>query len=101
MRLGWLFLETYAWLRTFSAQNGDQAWHIVPKHHYFAHMVLDIQRSRMNPNFHHCYLDEDMVGRVARGSRKVHRSTVAVRWFERYIHRLFTVWRLLSKGRSG
>ena len=93
VKVGWLFLETYVWLRNFSSDQDDFGWHLVPKHHYFAHTLLDVSKTRMNPVYHHCYLDEDMVGRVARGSRKVHRSTVSQRWFERYIHMMFTRWR--------
>jgi len=87
------FLTCYAKLREYCISIGDPGWHMVPKHHYLCHLRDDVARTACNPSHHHCFVDEDMVGRVARGSRKLHRSTVTVRWLERYIHMMWLRWR--------
>jgi hypothetical protein len=90
--VGWDFLNLYCSLRRTCFELGDPGYHIVQKFHYFAHLLLDIEATRLNPWYHHCFLDEDMVGRVGRGSRKVHRQTLSERWLGRYIHMFFLRW---------
>ena len=101
VRLLGVFLDTYSALARFCVDLGDPGWHLVPKHHYLAHLRDDIATTSFNPMFHHCFVDEDMVGRVARGSRMCHRSTVTVRWLERYIHFLWLRWRQARTAPAG
>ncbi len=93
VRVGWIFLRTYAALNRHAVDRGERAWHLVPKFHFFAHTLLDIARNSSNPRFSHCFADEDMVGRVARGTRLLHRSTVSERYLERYINMLVIRWK--------
>jgi hypothetical protein len=94
------FLQCYSWLARLGehceALGEPPCWRIIPKHHYFCHLADDVLRCCTNPSSHHCFLDEDVVGRVARGSRKLHRSTVTGGWLERYVHLLFNRWRVAA-----
>lgn len=51
---------------------GQKLWHMVPKHHMFAH-ISDTVAPQCNPAHCTCYADEDIVGHAARRARKGHR----------------------------
>lgn len=82
------FLDTYQALARMSIDNSRRQWHIVKKHHYFVHSIIDVRRTRKNPRFFTCYADEDFVGRIAAVTRRLHRKTVANRCLTRYLDRL-------------
>ena len=82
------FLDTYQALSRMSIDEHRRQWHIVKKHHYFVHSIIDIRRTRKNPRFFTCYADEDFVGRIAAVTRRLHRKTVANRCLARYLDRL-------------
>jgi hypothetical protein len=86
------FVVLYLHLAKEAHTAGANRWHRVPKLHYQEHLVDDIRSSQTNPRFHHCYCDEDYVGRIGRGSRRCHRSTVVRGVTERYISMLYTKW---------
>ena len=71
---------------------GVLRWHIVPKHHYFCQMLLEIVTERINPRFQHCFCDEDFVGRVASICSCVHISSIAERSLQRYFATLHIIW---------
>ena len=55
------FLNTYQWLSQECSKADKKQYNIVPKFHYFYHLV---QQSRdINPRFVWCYGGEDLVGR--------------------------------------
>ena len=58
------FLLHASWLCTEAQGAGKFTWHIVPKHHYVAHMPD--QAALVNPRFTWCYGSESMVGRISR-----------------------------------
>ena len=82
---GWSFLATYSALSREAIDAGDATWHLVPAHHYVAHLLLGVDATSTSPRFRHCFCDEDFVGRVAAVSRRGHRSTVAVTFMQRHM----------------
>ena len=66
--------------------------HIMPKNHYFCHMLLELVTERINPRFQHCFCDEDFVGRVASICFGVHISSLAERSLQRYLATLHIIW---------
>ena len=60
-------------------------WKIVPKFHYFCHMLIEIEQGKINPRFQHCFCDEDFVGRVANICCNVHTATLDVSSLLRYL----------------
>ena len=63
---GQVYLLVWNELAYRSFHAGILRFHIRPKTHYFAHMILDIQTDSTNPRCFHCYSDEDYVGRVGK-----------------------------------
>lgn len=57
------FLLSYSWLATESHRQNKKMWSLVPKFHYFAHLVEQAQFC--NPRFVWCYGSEDFVGRAS------------------------------------
>ena len=58
-----MFLLSYSWLASEAFRQDKKMWSIVPKHHYFAHLI---EQSRFcNPRFVWCYGSEDFVGRAS------------------------------------
>jgi hypothetical protein len=64
------FLLSYHALAHYAMSLHDDddgpSWRLVPKHHYFCHLADEVLLSHVNPSYHHCFLDEDLVGRVAK-----------------------------------
>jgi len=89
---GRTFLVTYSSLSRMSVDAGRRQWHLVPKHHYFVHTLLDIELTKRNPKFGACWGDEDFVGRIARGTAQLHRSTMPERQADRYLDMLRIRW---------
>jgi hypothetical protein len=65
---------------------------IKPKHHYFCHSLLELERTRCNPFYFHCYADEDFVGKVAVVARAVNPRSMALRTSQRYVSFAHSVW---------
>ena len=89
-RAGSLFLAVYSGLAAEAVKDKVHAWQIVPKHHYFCHLILESYAGRLNPAYHHCFADEDFVGQVARSTCKLHRNTLSRQVCQRYLNVL--VW---------
>ena len=58
------FLLHAGWLAKEATDSEKKLWHLIPKHHYVAHMPD--QACLVNPKFVWCYGSESMVGRIAR-----------------------------------
>ncbi len=69
-----------AYVALEEASNGR--WRFMPKVHALSHLVFDA--ARLNPRWHHCYQDEDMVGRVKKIYTKCHAKSAALRVLQRY-----------------
>ena len=94
LRAGTVFLSMYSALAREACSNGmaGRRWHIVQKHHYMCHLTLDAYNNGINPAYHHCFMDEDFVGRIAANSRLSHRSTCAYQTLIRYLSLLDVRW---------
>jgi hypothetical protein len=86
------FLTAYSALARMSIDAGKNRWRVVPKMHYMKHTCLDIVKTNRNPAYYHCFTDEDFVGRVAKSSSQLHRTTCMLRILERYLDMLLRRW---------
>ena len=75
-----------------AATEPGRSWHIVPKMHYMCHPLMDAYDSKWNPAYHACWADEDFVGKMARSTARLHRSTLSREQSERYLNMLHVVW---------
>ncbi len=76
-------LHIYLQLHARARARGLSLWRLLPKHHAWSHIAYD--NCGTNPRVVHCYLDEDMVGRMKRLYTKCHASTAPSRALLRYI----------------
>jgi hypothetical protein len=58
-----MFLLSYNWLASEAFRQDRKMWSLVPKHHYFAHLIE--QAKFCNPRYVWCYGSEDFVGRAS------------------------------------
>ena len=86
------FLKTYQSLASFMFRASKQwCYPLYPKLHMFHHLMLEVRtnglllRKSCNPLVWSCQLDEDVVGRCSRLSRRVNVRTVALRTMQRYL----------------
>lgn len=85
-------LNGYAWLAHKSAAIPLCTWAIVPKCHSLRHFSLDVERFLqdngrlfLNPISHSCEVGEDVIGRMARLSRRTDSRTMQRRCLEFYL----------------
>lgn len=87
-------LLIYAQLRKHSSeQTGAHAinrccWQLMPKHHYFQHLLHTVRQERVNPAYFTLLCAESFVGTVARMARLAHRLTLSKRVAEKYLVKL-------------
>ena len=86
------FLKCYYMLATHMyGQRKPYLWPLYPKLHSFHHLMLEIKHCgqsshlAINPLLHSCQIDEDLVGRASRLSRRVSIKKVASRTMDRYL----------------
>lgn len=81
------FVRWYLHCAWLFAAKGQTLFKTRPKLHYFWHVCQQLgpSASRLNPNVHSCFMDEDMVGRVSRVASRTHRRTTALRSLERFL----------------
>lgn len=86
------FLKTYYSLACFMFRASKQwLYPLYPKLHIFHHLMLEVRdngksiKKSCNPLVWSCQLDEDVVGRCSRLSRRVNVRTVALRTMQRYL----------------
>ena len=58
-------------------------WKLRPKHHYFEEMMLQVQRTRINPRHLSCWQDESFLGHIKKIAIHCHSSSVLLRIFQR------------------
>ena len=64
-------------LRAEASASGTKRWHITPKHHALLEMITEAVRAKLNPAYHWCWADEDIVGRLSRVAKRCHGRTMA------------------------
>ena len=90
-REGRTFLQMYISLANDCHETRRPLFPLVPKLHFFDHFMVKIYHDGLkcgvseNPLQTACQLDEDIVGRVSRTSRRVSIRTTVLRTFERYL----------------
>lgn len=99
-----VMLRGYKWLSQEARRLNIVAYSLKPKLHAMRHIAGDIEKqlSRsssqiLNPLAFSCEANEDMVGHVARLSRRVSARTVNHRVFDRVCIRMKTLWRRKRK----
>ena len=88
---GFLFLACYGKLAQLALARDEKLWKLKPKLHYLAHHFLDLSNS-WNPRFTHAFLEEDFLGKVVRLGQRCHRTTISLRFLQRYILLQATRW---------
>ena len=87
LRSAWTFMEAMQRLTT------DFGWRMRPKMHAFHECLTTFSRSRLNPMYMQCWMEEDLMGVVAKISRKTHGLTTARSTLQRYIIKKLLLWR--------
>ena len=88
---GLMHLQLYSALRhqssrTFGANSGMRyLFQLLPKHHYFFHMVMNVRRELVNPRFYTLLCAESWIGLIGRIGRTCHRLSLSKRVLERYL----------------
>ena len=89
--LGQQFLNAYSVLRRCGIEQDVWCWGVRPKFHQLCHHIAHLERSRINVMWWSCWMEEDLMGRSAKITRKVHASLAGLdRALERYITFLHT-----------
>ena len=96
---GLQFLRAYASLAESMYMESKQwLWPLYPKLHVFHHIMLEMHytgtrvKTCPNPMLFACQIDEDVVGKASRLSRKVNIRLVAQRALERYLTAAYTAF---------
>ena len=76
----------------------EKAFHEVPKHHLFDHIIRDLQIDKVNPTAFHCFVSESMVGKAIGTSATCHPSTMPKVHMQRYKLFLHEAWRKLGSS---
>ena len=77
--LGWTALCTEA------VDSGHfNLWRMIPKHHQFDELIARAVSTTVNPSWHWCFSEEDLVGRVVTISRASHPSHIAKTCVSKY-----------------
>ena len=85
---GWRMLDGFSTLAVMTARHGFKLCRVRPKIHMMCHLILQLQhqlpaRMVLNLTSYMCWTDEDMIGRIARLSRRAHKKTTPMRTLER------------------
>ena len=88
---GRMILRSYAWLARYYYDQGKPRYNLIPKLHYFHHLVygleLMLEKSDLvlSPAAYACSTDEDFVGKLSRWSRRVNIRQTELRTLQRYL----------------
>ena len=67
--LGNQFLEHVQWLNQHVAEADEGVlWRLMPKHHMFRHLLLEVAPRHGPPNLYWCWLDESLGGQFAKAA---------------------------------
>ena len=84
VRAGNLFLACYQYLALNAIKKRQMQFHVMPKLHYFKHMIMRVRDTGENPRFFACWMEEDAVGKYKKIGNKVHKKTFNGRFMTRY-----------------
>eukprot|EP00959_Pyramimonas_sp_CCMP1952_P171555 3584983-Pyramimonas_sp.AAC.1 len=87
-----MFLSSLQWLADEAVREKKHQWKIRPKCHYLSHHVDDLS-NRVNPRFHHCFADEDLMGIMAAIGKGCNRNTISLRVLQRYLIIVNSMWK--------
>jgi hypothetical protein len=82
-----VFTVCYMRLAAWANARGETQFKLRPKTHDLVHVFerVKFRKTRLNPRFNQCFLDEDFVGRVSFLSRKPHQAQLGLRVLQRYL----------------
>ena len=89
---GKAYLYAYQKLACISLDRGEFEWKIRPKHHYFCHLLEQVESSSANPRFTQCFIDEDFVGRMAKLAKACKPQTASLRVLQRWLLMVASRW---------
>ena len=88
---GWVFLRAYQRMACVCKAQKLCLFKLRSKLHYFAHLLLDLRRSRENPSRYQLFIQEDYMQRVKLLGKALHakgmEKTIAHRWCIFFAHR--------------
>ncbi len=95
--MGNMFLISYSKLASLICNTFQiYRFQIRPKHHYWAHILLDVQRTRLNPRyFASCFKDEAFLALIKQICQKCHGATACLRLMQRHLWRLAKRWQFI------
>ena len=94
------YLMCYQHLSREAHDDGKLLWKVLPKHHYFGHMVRDAWTSGWNCRFDATFALEDFGGHVAKLNRNTHGETDMSRTMQRHLVGLALLWESIVRGAS-
>ena len=62
--VGQVFLDSYQWLSEYSIAHNRNVWRMKPKIHALCHLLIDVNRTGMNPFVFDCSADENFLGKM-------------------------------------
>ena len=84
----------YTYLSRLALDNSKLMWNVIPKHHYFWHLVQNAKWT--NPRFTWCYGGEDLVGKISNLGMSCTRGTavfhVPAKLMEKYRLAVHVEW---------
>ncbi|CAE8650782.1 unnamed protein product [Polarella glacialis] len=83
-KFGEQFLLCYQYLAGASLQAKVCLYKIIPKFHYFCHMLIYMKLTKRNVRFDACWMEEDLMGKLTNMSSKTHARTFVVSVLTRY-----------------
>ena len=93
--LGLEFLNCYGKLSALAFQRGFRRFPLIPKLHYFNHLMVDLLESSrshpwtLSPMVYSVQLQEDYIGKPSRISRRVSPKTHSLRTIQRVLLAMF------------
>ena len=97
------FLAGYGRLAKMAFSAGIRRFVLLPKHHFFHHIMVDMMGSSnnwvLNPLIHSVQLQEDFIGKPSRVSRRVSAKVHALRTLQRVLFAMFAEFKRQEKPR--
>ena len=90
-RLGLLSLRSYQYLANKCLETETALYKVRPKCHAVHHMILQLADGE-NPRFYSTFMDEDLMGKVARVAVKCNPKTMSTTVIQRYSDMVWERW---------
>lgn len=96
VEMGRLHLLCYGALASEALAKGQLLYKVRPKHHYFVHLLDEVNLWKSNPLGQSNFIDEDNMKHLRGLSLGCHPTTVRRAWGKRYVLKQVLLWRRLQ-----